>query len=193
MRGNGLCVQEKEIGDFSSSNVRNNALDNLWFQLHSIQNHYIAALDVVTELAEHRPHVQTESSVPGRVKTMTYNTDTHSFLERRSALLGYGKDWLVQFQDMTQWNIGHGAGRLISQWDTTITWVYTLRSRCPSWYDIRCCKDVKLQFVIRAFLYTFHLITPHLRELVRNHCLNIYTRVIIVTFTESPPFKRVSK
>ena len=38
---------------------------------------------------------------------------------------------------------------LVSQWDSTIKppWVCIDRSRCLSWYDLRCCCDVKLPTV----------------------------------------------
>ena len=40
-----------------------------------------------------------------------------------------------------------GADSLISQWGSAIksSWVCTVISRYPSWHDLRCCKDVKLQ------------------------------------------------
>ena len=34
------------------------------------------------------------SLVPGRVKERTYKTGTFRFLACRSALIGYGKDWM---------------------------------------------------------------------------------------------------
>ena len=38
---------------------------------------------------------------------------------------------------------GYRASVLVTQWGSTITspWV---TNRCPSWYDLRCCQDLKL-------------------------------------------------
>ena len=45
--------------------------------------------------------------VPGRVKSMTCNIDTCRFLAWHLTLIGYGKDWLVQYEDnVTEWDIG---------------------------------------------------------------------------------------
>ena len=61
------------------------------------------------------------SSVASRVKSMTYKINTFHFLAWCLALIGYGKDWLVQCQDnMAEWDIGLRASGLISQWDNTI-------------------------------------------------------------------------
>ena len=40
----------------------------------------------------------------------------------------------------------HHASGLVSKWSSTIKlpWVCTVTSWYPSWYDIRCCKDIKL-------------------------------------------------
>ena len=40
----------------------------------------------------------------------------------------------------------HGVSCLTSQWGSIIKlpWVRTVRSRYPFWYDLRCCKDVRL-------------------------------------------------
>ena len=57
----------------------------------------------------------------GRVKPMTYKVDTCRFLARCSALLGQGKDWLAQYQyNVTDGELGHGDGGLVSQWGSTI-------------------------------------------------------------------------
>ena len=46
------------------------------------------------------------SSVPGRVKPMTYKIASCRFLARQSILVGHGKDWLAQCQDtVTGWDI----------------------------------------------------------------------------------------
>ena len=43
-------------------------------------------------------------------------------------------------------HIGHDAGSLVSQWDSSIKspCVPTLTSRYPSWYDPTCCQDATL-------------------------------------------------
>ena len=47
-----------------------------------------------------------QSSIPIRVKSMTYKIDTCHFLTWWSALLGYDEDWLAQLQDnVTEWDI----------------------------------------------------------------------------------------
>ena len=47
-----------------------------------------------------------------QVKPMTYKIDTCHFLAMCLALLGYGKDWLAQYQDNdTEWDT-----RSMSQW-----------------------------------------------------------------------------
>ena len=43
----------------------------------------------------------------GAVKPMTYKIDTCRFLVWYSALKGWGKDWLAQYQEnVTEWDIG---------------------------------------------------------------------------------------
>ena len=71
---------------------------------------------------------------------------TCRFLGRRSTLLGSGKEKLAQCQDIvTEWDIRPCAGYLFSHCDNTIKspWVCTVPWRYPSWYDLRCCQDVK--------------------------------------------------
>ena len=43
---------------------------------------------------------------PSRVKSMTYKIDTCRYPARGLASLGYGKEWLTQYQDnVAEWNI----------------------------------------------------------------------------------------
>ena len=62
----------------------------------------------VAELVERLLPVQEiGSSIPGRVKPMTFKIDTCHFLAYRLALIGWNKDSLAQCQDnVTQWDIG---------------------------------------------------------------------------------------
>ena len=41
------------------------------------------------------------SSIPGRIKPMTYQIDTSRYLIRHSALIGEGKHWFVQCHTVT--------------------------------------------------------------------------------------------
>ena len=55
---------------------------------------------------------------------------------------------LAQCQDnVTGSDIRSYAGRLVSQWGSTINspWVRTVTSRHLSWYDLRCSLDIKQQ------------------------------------------------
>ena len=74
--------------------------------------------------------------VPGRVKPMTYKTDTCNFLTWSSAIIENDKDWLLLSQEnMTEWDIwSHGVGGLTSQVGRTIKspGVCTVTSRYPS-------------------------------------------------------------
>ena len=71
---------------------------------------------MVAELIERGPNVwEIGSSVPGRVKSMTYKIDTCCFLAWRFAIIGYGKEWLAECQDNVT-----VVGGLISQWSSTI-------------------------------------------------------------------------
>ena len=46
------------------------------------------------------------SSLPSRVKPLTYKIDTCQTLAKHLTLLGSGTDWLVQCQDnVTEWDI----------------------------------------------------------------------------------------
>ena len=55
------------------------------------------------------------SSTFSQVKPKTYTIDTYLHL----ALIGYDNGWLVNYQDnITTWNIGAGAGALVSQWSS---------------------------------------------------------------------------
>ena len=41
----------------------------------------------------------------------------------------------------------HAASGLVSQWASImkLSWVRSVTSQYPSWYDLRCCQDIKLQ------------------------------------------------
>ena len=57
-------------------------------------------LNAVAESVERRPPVrEIGSSIPGRVKPMTYQIKTCRFIAWRLTLIEYGKDWLVRSQD----------------------------------------------------------------------------------------------
>ena len=67
----------------------------------------VSGLGAVAESVERRPRVkEIGSSVSSRVKLVTYIIDTCRFLDWRSELIGYAKDWLAQCQDnATAWYI----------------------------------------------------------------------------------------
>ena len=82
-----------------------------------------------------------------QVKPMTYKIDTYRFLAWHPALID--RTWTGWLNVRIMWLSrisGHDTGGLISQCGSTIKspWVHTFTSWCPSWYDLRCCKDIKL-------------------------------------------------
>ena len=58
-----------------------------------------------------------------------------------TGISGHGADGLVG-QPCPLWDI-----TMLSQWDSIIMspWVQTFTSQYPSWYDLKCCHDLKLQ------------------------------------------------
>ena len=104
---------------------------------------YIGYPDMVTEWVEHMLPVQKVwSSKSSWVKPITYTIDNCHHLVWHSALLGQDKDWRRSIRTMRLSGIsGHGASRLISQWDSIIKspWLWTVTSQCPSWYNHRYC------------------------------------------------------
>ena len=61
----------------------------------------------VTELVERGPRLrEIRSSIPRRVKPMTYKIDTFRFLAWHSTLIWSDKDWFAEYQDnATEWDI----------------------------------------------------------------------------------------
>ena len=72
--------------------------------------------------------------------------------------------------------VGHGAGWLISWCGSTIksTWVCTVPSRYPSWFDLICCKDAKLQQPINQWTLKWKL-ESRLRPTAKFSAANLFT------------------
>ena len=101
------------------------------------------------------------SSVPDRVKSMTYKIDMCTFLTWCSALTGQCNYCLAQCQDnMTEWVFGDSINSLIPQWGSSmkLPWVHTVTSWYASWYDTTFCKDIKLQ-PYKYIIYIFRIYT----------------------------------
>ena len=71
-------------------------------------NHSSIWPSAVAESVDWRPRTrEIGSSVPGRVKPLTYKIDTCHFLAWLLLLIGYGNDWLTECQDNVTGILGH--------------------------------------------------------------------------------------